>query len=215
MRMRNLKNKDEILKQSNKLIKNPKSNKGSWKKVFQNNNPIYIEIGMGKGKFLIENAKKYKNINFIGIERFDNILARALPKIEQENLDNLYIIRMNALEIEEVFDHEIDRIYLNFSDPWPKKRHHERRLTSEVFLKKYDTLFQKEKEIYQRTDNEELFIYSLEKLSNHGYYLNDISFDLHKREEELITTEYEDKFSKENKPIYAVTATTKNVQNSK
>lgn len=207
MRMRNLKNKEEILKKSKILIEDPKKNKGKWQEFFQNSNPIYIEIGMGRGKFITENAKKYQNINFIGIERFDNILARALPKIEEEHLDNLYIIRMNALELDEVFDHEIDRIYLNFSDPWPKKRHHERRLTSETFLKKYDPLFKNEKEIYQRTDNEELFIYSLEKLSNHGYYLNNITFDLHKKEEDLITTEYEDKFSSQNKPIYAVVAT--------
>ena len=161
---------------------------------------------MGKGKFIMENALKNKNINYIGIERFDNVLARALPKLEEKNIENLYIIRINALELDEVFDHEIDRIYLNFSDPWPKKRHHERRLTSKTFLKKYDNLFKSDKTIYQRTDNEDLFIYSLETLSNHGYGLNDITLDLHSKEEDLITTEYEDKFTKDNKKIYAVKA---------
>lgn len=206
MRMRNLKNKEEILNNSKILINNPKEHIGKWKELFKNNNPIYIEIGMGKGKFIMENALKNKNINYIGIERFDNVLARALPKLEEKNIENLYIIRINALELDEVFDHEIDRIYLNFSDPWPKKRHHERRLTSKTLLKKYDNLFKSDKTIYQRTDNEDLFIYSLETLSNHGYGLNDITLDLHSKEEDLITTEYEDKFTKDNKKIYAVKA---------
>lgn len=205
MRIRNVKNKEEILNNSKFLVKDYKSNITSWSKLFKNNNPIYIEIGMGKGKFIIENAKKYPNINFIGIERFDSILAKALPKIDN-GINNLLIIRMNALEIDEVFDKEIDRIYLNFSDPWPKVRHHNRRLTSEIFLNKYDKIFKGKKEIYLRTDNPDLYTYSIETLSKHKYELFDVTFDLHKKEENLITTEYEDKFVSKNMPIYSLKA---------
>ena len=207
MRIRNVKNKEEILNSSKYLIQNPKDYIGKWNTVFNNDNPIYIEIGMGKGKFIIENAKKYPNINFIGIERQDSILVRSLQKIV-EDIPNLIIVRMNALIINEVFNKEVSRIYLNFSDPWPKKRHHFRRLTSNIFLDKYDSIFKDNKEIYMRTDNTSLYTYSIETLSNHGYYLQDISLDLHKdSEEELITTEYEDRFSSENKPIYSLVAT--------
>lgn len=206
MRLRNVKNKEEILNNSNYLVRNPIDNKGKWSKVFNNNNPIYIEIGMGKGKFIIENAIKYPNINFIGIEKFDSVLAKSLPKIP-EGLDNLLIIRMDALNIDTIFDKEIDRIYLNFSDPWPKVRHHLRRLTSKVFLGKYDFIFKNNCEIYQRTDNRDLYIYSLMSYSQYGYKLYDISFDLHNTtEDELITTEYEDKFSDKGMPIYSVIA---------
>ena len=214
MRIRNVKNKEQILENSKYLVKNPKENIGKWNKLFNNNNPIYIEIGMGKGKFIIENAKVYKDINFIGIERFDSIVAKALPKIE-EGINNLLIIRMNALEIDEVFFNEVDRIYLNFSDPWPKVRHHSRRLTSNIFLDKYDRIFKGSNEIYLRTDNTDLFTYSIETLSNKNYRLNDVTFDLHKETENLITTEYEDKFTSKNMPIYSLKAIKDNVQNSK
>ena len=207
MRIRNVKNKEEILKNSKYLIDNPTEYIGKWNELFKNDNPIYIEIGMGKGKFIRENAKKYKNINFIGIERQNSILAKSVQKLD-EDIPNLLIIRMNALIIDEVFSNEIDRIYLNFSDPWPKVRHHSRRLTSNIFLDKYDSVFKDEKQIYLRTDNKDLFTYSIETLSNHDYYINNVSLDLHNdSEEELITTEYEDKFSKENMPIYSLVAT--------
>ena len=213
MRLRNVKNKDEILNASEYLVKNPEEYIGKWKEVFGNDKPIYIEIGMGKGKFIIENAMKYPEINFIGIEKFDSVLARSLPKIP-EGVKNLMIIRMDALNIDKVFSKEIDRIYLNFSDPWPKARHHLRRLSSKVFLEKYDSIFLNDRVIYQRTDNQGLYIYSLMSYSENGYVLSDITFDLHKDKEDLITTEYEDKFSGKGMPIYAVVAT-KNVQNSK
>ena len=213
MRLRNVKNKDEILNASSYLVRNPEENIGKWKEVFGNDKPIYIEIGMGKGKFIIENALKYPEINFIGIEKFDSVLARSLPKIP-EGLDNLLIIRMDALNIEKVFSKEIDRIYLNFSDPWPKARHHLRRLSSKVFLEKYDLIFKGDREIHQKTDNQGLYIYSLMSYSENGYVLGDISFDLHKDKEDIITTEYEDKFSRKGMPIYSVVAT-KSVQKSK
>ena len=206
MRLRNVKNKEEILDNSKYLIKDPFQYKGRWKDLFNNNNPIYVEIGMGKGKFIIENAMKYPDINFIGVERYDSVVAKCLPKIPS-SLNNLFIIKMNALEIDEVFEKEIERIYLNFSDPWPKVRHSFRRLSSRVFLDKYDPLFKSDKTIYMRTDNRDLYIFSLESFSEYGYTLSDITFDLHNTcEEELITTEYEDKFSDKGQPIYAVVA---------
>ena len=207
MRLRNLKNKEEILNNSNYLVKEPTKYKGKWNKYFNNNNPIYIEIGMGFGKFIVENARKNPNINYIGIERLDNVLARTLPRIP-EGISNLVILRLNALELDSVFDREIDRIFLNFSDPWPKTRHSMRRLTSQVFLEKYDKLFKDDMSIYMKTDNRDLYIFSLMSFSLYGYVLSDISFDLHEGDDsEIITTEYEDKFVKKGLPIYNVVAT--------
>ena len=205
MRLRNVKNKEEILSSSKFLVKNPKDYCGRWKEYFGNNNPIYIEIGMGKGKFIRENALRYPNINFIGIEKYDSVVAKCLPKID-DSLSNLAIVRMDALEIDKVFAHEISRIYLNFSDPWPKKRHHLRRLSSKVFLEKYSSIFLGNYEILMRTDNEDLFCYSLMSFSEAGYVLKDLTFNLHNNTDDIITTEYEDRFSSRGMPIYAVRA---------
>ena len=205
MRQRNVKNKQEIMDNSSYLVKDYKDYTGKWKKLFNNNNPIHVEIGTGKGNFIINKAIKYPNINFIGIEKFDSIIARCLQKIP-EGLDNLKIVRMNALEIDEVFKKEVDTVYLNFSDPWPKKKWHKRRLTSHLFLEKYDSIFKKEKRIVQKTDNRDLFEYSLVSLNTYGYKLVDISLDLHNSSiEDNIETEYEAKFSKLG-PIYYVEA---------
>lgn len=207
MRLRNVKNKEEILNGSKYLIKNPEEYIGKWDQLFEKKQPIYIEIGMGKGKFLIENAIKYPDINFIGIEKYDSVVAKSLPKIP-EGLTNIVVIRMDALNIDKVFDKEIERIYLNFSDPWPKVRHSMRRLSSRVFLEKYDKIFKGEKNIYLRTDNRDLFIFSLESFSQYGYVLHDINLNLHEIEQpDIITTEYEDKFVEAGLPIYQVVAT--------
>lgn len=211
MRLRNVKNKEEILNNSSYFIGTGEEFIGKWSNVFKNNNPIYVEIGMGKGKFIIENAIKYPNINFIGIEKYDSVVAKCLPKIP-EGLDNLKILRMDALNIDKVFLKEIDRIYLNFSDPWPKVRHSLRRLSSKVFLKKYDSIFKNDKEICMRTDNRDLFVYSLLSFSEYGYVLRKLSLDLHGEDiDNLITTEYEDKFSDKGVPIYAVVVDKKDV----
>ena len=130
MRLKNVKGANEIIIKGLYYVEDPYINKGNWNKVFNNDNPIYIEIGIGKGKFIVENAIKYPNINFIGIEKYDSVLVRAIQKSNELELNNLKLVRMDAKRIEEVFDHEIDRIYLNFSDPWPKDRHYKRRLTS-------------------------------------------------------------------------------------
>ncbi|MCI7701968.1 MAG: tRNA (guanosine(46)-N7)-methyltransferase TrmB [Tenericutes bacterium] len=211
MRLRNVKNKEEILNNSSYFMGTGEEFIGKWSNVFKNNNPIYVEIGMGKGKFIIENAIKYPNINFIGIEKYDSVVAKCLPKIP-EGLDNLKILRMDALNIDKVFLKEIDRIYLNFSDPWPKVRHSLRRLSSKVFLKKYDSIFKNDKEICMRTDNRDLFVYSLLSFSEYGYVLRKLSLDLHGEDiDNLITTEYEDKFSDKGMPIYAVVVDKKDV----
>ena len=201
MRLRNVKNKQDILSNSTLLIENYKEIKGSWSKLFNNDNPIYIEIGMGKGDFILENALRYPSINFIGIEKYDSVIARAIQKIEgrEEIPSNLKLLRMNAMEIEDAFDKEVDRIYLNFSDPWPKNRHSERRLTSKTFLEKYDKIFKNQKEIYMKTDNTNLFEYSLVTLSTYGYILEKVSLDLHNSDvEDNIMTEYEKKFTEKN-----------------
>ena len=184
------------------LITNPMEYIGKWNKVFNNSNPIHIEIGTGKGNFIINKAINNPNINFIGIEKVDSIIARCLQKIP-DGLNNLKIVRVNALDIENIFKKEVDTIYLNFSDPWPKKRWYKRRLTSSVFLEKYDYVFKKDNRIIQKTDNRDLFEYSLISLSNYGYLIEDLSLDLHNSEiEDNIMTEYEEKFSKKGNPIY-------------
>ena len=198
MRIRNVKNKEEILDNCSFLLSNPKEYKGKFKELFNNNNPIYVEIGMGKGQFIYQNAKKYKDINFIGIERFDSIMAKAILKMEK--LDNLILIKYDANLIDDLFDHEIDKIYLNFSDPWPKNRHENRRLTSKLFLEKYKNIFKDKERIEVRTDNRDFFLYSVESLGDMGYLLNDVSFNY--QAPDLIMTEYESKFRGKGANIY-------------
>ena len=198
MRIRNVKNKEEILDNCTFLLNNPKEYKGKFKELFNNDNPIYLEIGMGKGQFIYQNAKKYKDINFIGIERFDSIMAKAILKMEK--LDNLILIKYDANLIDDLFDHEIDKIYLNFSDPWPKNRHENRRLTSKLFLEKYKNIFKDKERIEVRTDNRDFFLYSVESLGDMGYLLNDVSFNY--QSPDLIMTEYESKFRGKGANIY-------------
>ena len=195
MRLRNNKNAKGILEESKYVVKNPESNKGKWNKEFGNDNPIRIEIGCGKGNFIIQNALTYPDINFIGIEMYDTVLMYAVNKIE-EDIPNLRFIRMDARLIEDVFDKEIDIIYLNFSDPWPKNRNAKRRLTHERFLSRYENIFKKEKTIFLKTDNVGLFEFSIESLSCYGYKLKNVSLDLVNSDfEGNIMTEYEKKFT--------------------
>lgn len=203
MRLRNVKNKEEIMSRADFLIRDPFPYKGKWKEVFQNDNPIYVEVGMGKGKFIVENAKRYPNINYIGIEKYDSVIVKAVQRVDKV-LPNLILVRADANTIQDIFDHEIDRIYLNFSDPWPKERHHLRRLSSRVFLEKYETIFKNKKMIEMRTDNQDLYKYSLVSFSEGGYTLKEVYFDLHKEAMPEVTTEYEDKFSEDGMPIYYV-----------
>lgn len=195
MRLKNVKGASDIIINGKYFINNPYELKGKWSSVFNNNNKeIHVEIGMGKGNFIIENAIKYPYINFIGIEKFDSVIVRAIQKSNDLELNNLKIIKIDAEKIEEVFDKEIDLIYLNFSDPWPKDRHAKRRLTSSRFLNKYDNIFKKEKHIIQKTDNIDLFNYSIDSFKEHGYDIISITNDLVNENIENIKTEYEERF---------------------
>ena len=198
MRLRNVKGAKEKILSSRYNIDNPFDNINNWNKVFNNSNPIYIEIGMGKGKFIIENAINNPDINYIGIEKFDSVIVRAIEKVEELDIPNLKFIRMDATRIDEVFNKEIDKIYLNFSDPWPKDRHAKRRLTSPIFLEKYDKVFRNDNIIEMKTDNIDLFNYSVDSLKEYGYNIEYITNDLHKENVDNIMTEYEERFSKLN-----------------
>lgn len=207
MRLRNVKGAKEVIDSSNIIIKSPKDYKGKFKTLFNNNNPIHIEIGMGKGSFIINMALNYPNINFIGIEKYDSVLVRALEKIK-EDIPNLKLIRMDANLIDEVFYKEVDLIYLNFSDPWPKERHKKRRLTSSYFLEKYDNLFKNNKKIIMKTDNRKLFEFSIIEFVNYGYKIENISLDMYKDDiSKNVPTEYEIKFSSKGNPIYKIEIT--------
>lgn len=197
MRLRNVKNAVSIVNSSKYTIQNPEEYKGKFKELFNNDNPIHLEIGMGKGNFIINMALTYPNINFIGMEKYESVMVRAIEKLDNVDIPNLKLIRYDATTIDKVFSHEIDTLYLNFSDPWPKKRHAKRRLTSPIFLKLYDKIFVGTKKIIQKTDNIGLFAYSLETLNNYGYKFEKISLDLHSEDIPNVKTEYETKFSNE------------------
>lgn len=195
MRLKHVKNADKIVESGVYYIPNPKEKKGSWNSLFGNDNPIYIEIGMGKGDFIIGNALKYPDINFIGIEMYDSVMIRAVQKSNELEVNNLKLVKMDATFIEDVFDKEIDLIYLNFSDPWPKDRHAKRRLTSSRFLERYDKIFKGKKRIVMKTDNDDLFSFSLESLKSYGYEIEYATNDLYSEDvSDNIATEYEKKF---------------------
>ena len=195
LRLKNVKNASKIIEESKYIISKPCDYKGKWNNIFNNNNPIEIEIGMGKGDFIIGMAKQNPNVNYIGIEMYDSVILRAVEKTNELELNNLYLIRMDARLIEEVFDKEIDLIYLNFSDPWPKDRHAKRRLTSPRFLERYSKIFRGNNKIIMKTDNIDLFNYSVESLKEYGYNIDYLTNDLHSDKDNIITTEYEDKFT--------------------
>lgn len=178
---------------------------GVWSSVFGNNNPIYIEVGMGKGRFIYDMARLHPDINYIGIEKYSSVLLRAVQKMEEEPLLNLKFIRMDAESIADVFaKDEVDRIYLNFSDPWPKDRHAKRRLPSREFLARYDKFLKKEGQLEFKTDNRALFDFALEELPEAGWKAERFTYDLHHDEEMIqgnVMTEYEERFSSMGNPI--------------
>lgn len=198
MRLKKVKNAKERVEASKYYVENPKEHIGKWGEVFGNSNSIHIEIGMGKGRFIVNMAKTYPNINFIGIEKYDSVMVKALNLLEEmEELPNLRLILFDATEIKEIFDKDIDRLYLNFSDPWPKSKHQKRRLTSKEFLERYDYIFKGKKEIFQKTDNYDFFEFSRQSLSDYGYEIKNLTYDLHNEKLDFINiqTEYEQKFS--------------------
>ena len=205
MRLRNITGSREVIADSIYVVQEPQEKKGRWKEVFGNDRPIQIEIGMGKGKFLHTLAKENPDINYIGIEKYSSLLLRAIQKMEEDELSNLKFIRMDAEEITDVFaTGEVDRIYLNFSDPWPKDRHAKRRLPSRQFLKRYDEILKKDGRIEFKTDNRDLFDFAVEELPEAGFCAEVLTYDLHADEKLMegnIMTEYEEKFSAVGNPI--------------
>lgn len=206
MRLRNITGADEVIAKSEYVIKDEKANKGKWNTVFQNKGPLHIEVGMGKGRFLMELATRNPDINYVGIERYTSVLLRAVQKMEENPLPNLLFICMDAAEIAEVFEsEEVDKIYLNFSDPWPKDRHAKRRLPSRQFLARFDQILKIDGVIEFKTDNRGLFDFAVEEVEPAGWKIDGISYDLHhdeKMSEGNIMTEYEEKFSAKGNPIY-------------
>ncbi len=205
MRLRNITGSREVIADSRFTVKEPETQKGKWSEIFGNTHPIRIEIGMGKGKFLHTLAKNNPDINYIGIEKYSSVLLRAIQKMEEDELPNLRFIRMDAEDIEEVFgEGEVDRIYLNFSDPWPKDRHAKRRLPSGQFLARYDKILKKDGVIEFKTDNRPLFDFAVEELKEAGWKADLVTYDLHADEKLMegnIMTEYEEKFSGMGNPI--------------
>lgn len=194
MRLRNVKNANDIVNNSNYVLKDVEEEGFSLEDVFQNNNPIHLEIGMGKGDFLREMALTHKDINFIGLEKYESVLVRAIEKVKDLDIPNLKFICTDALNVDKIFNHSIETLYLNFSDPWPKNKHAKRRLTSPLFLEKYESIFKDNPHIIQKTDNIGLFAYSLMSLSQNGYTLNRVSLDLASEDIPNVLTEYEKKF---------------------
>ncbi len=206
MRLRNIPGAGEVVSNSIYCIPNPAELKGNWHNFLKNEHPIYIEVGMGKGKFLMQLAALHPNINYIGIERYTSVLLRAVQKMEEQPLPNVHFLCIDAATLPEVFDQdEVSRIYLNFSDPWPKDRHAKRRLTSHEFLERYDRFLKKDGHIEFKTDNQDLFTFSLQEIEDSPLWKLDASTrDLHNDpilNEGNVMTEYEEKFSSMGNPI--------------
>ena len=215
MRLRNIPGAKEVIENSPYVVHEPQKQKGQWSHVFENNHPIHIEVGMGKGRFLMDMAKIHPEVNYVGIEMYDSVLLRALQKREEYEqnegtLTNLYFMCIDARLLPEIFEKgEVEKIYLNFSDPWPKARHAKRRLTSRQFLERYDQILIPEGRVEFQTDNRELFEFSLEEVKEAGWTLEASTFDLHHDEELMkgnVMTEYEEKFSSMGNPIHKLIA---------
>ena len=210
MRLRNVPGSREAIADNDMAINEPTELKGKWKEEFGNDNPIRIEIGMGKGKFITTLAMENPDINYIGIEKYSSVLIRAIERCEEIEVPNLRFIRMEAEYICDVFEKgEVDRIYLNFSDPWPKDRHAKRRLTSKQFFERYDVILKKDGIVEFKTDNDLLFQFSLEQVPEAGWELIEQTWDLHNDERLMqgnVMTEYESKFSQMGNPIHKIIA---------
>ena len=205
MRLRNVPGAREVMIENEYVFTEPEGMKGTWSQVFGNDNPIRIEIGMGKGTFITTLAANNPDINYVGIEKYSSVLLRAVEKQDELQLPNLRFIRMDAEAICEVFgEGEVDRIYLNFSDPWPKDRHAKRRLTSRQFFERYNIILKKDGQVEFKTDNRPLFDFSVEEVKEAGWQLRAVTYDLHndaKLCEGNVMTEYEERFSAAGNPI--------------
>lgn len=205
MRLRNVPGAREVMVENKYVFTEPEGMKNTWHEVFGNDNPIYIEIGMGKGRFITTLAENNPDINYIGIEKYSSVLLRAVEKQDELELPNLRFIRMDAEAITEVFGKdEISRIYLNFSDPWPKDRHAKRRLTSRQFFARYNEILKSDGIVEFKTDNKDLFDFSVEEVKEANWNLDVVTYDLHNDavlSEGNVCTEYELKFSQMGNPI--------------
>ena len=207
MRLRNITGSREVIAESPYVVQEAVQPEcpGAWRNIFGNVNPIHIEIGMGKGKFIHTMAKEHPRVNYVGIEKYSSVLLRAVQKMEREELANLKFLRMDAEDITSVFGPgEVDRIYLNFSDPWPKDRHAKRRLPSREFLARYDVILKEDGRLEFKTDDRELFDFAVRELEPAGWIAEVISYDLHRDRELMqgnVMTEYEEKFSAMGNPI--------------
>lgn len=215
MRLRNIPGAKDVIADSKYVIHDMQGKKGKWSEVFGNENPVHIEVGMGKGRFIMDMAALNPDINFVGIEMYDSVLIRALQKMEEKEENktlpkNLFFMRMDARELPLVFEKgEVAKIYLNFSDPWPKERHAKRRLTSRQFFERYDQILAAQGVVEFKTDNRALFDFSLEEIPEAGWKLLEYTFDLHhdrKMNEGNVMTEYEEKFSSQGNPIHKLIA---------
>lgn len=205
MRLRNIPGANEAVENSEFCIMEPTEHKGNWKTFLGNDNPIHIEIGMGKGRFLMNLASLNPDINYIGIERYTSVLLRAVQKMNENPLPNVHFLCVDAATLPEIFGaEEVDRIYLNFSDPWPKDRHAKRRLPSRQFLARFDQILKPEGRLSFKTDNRDLFDFAVEELEPAGWKAEVITYDLHADEVLCagnVMTEYEEKFSSKGNPI--------------
>ena len=205
MRLKNIPGAREHIESSEYVVQDPTVLKGKWKERFGNDNPIMIEVGTGKGRFIMDMAVLHPDINYIGIEKYSSVLLRGVQKLEEQQLPNVLFIRMDAEQILDAFaENEIDRVYLNFSDPWPKDRHARRRLTSRQYLGKYDIIMKPEGVVEFKTDNVDLFDFSLEEIEPAGWKLDKMTRDLHSDPEMMqgnVMTEYEERFSSMGNPI--------------
>lgn len=210
MRLRNIKGAEQFIEKSIYVVHDPEEHKGKWNLFFRNENPLHIEIGMGKGRFIHTLASQNPSVNYIGIEMYSSVLYRAIEKRQELDLPNLYFIRMDAKCLCDVFEAgEVDRIYLNFSDPWPKERHAKRRLTSPLFLDRYNNALNKTGTVCFKTDNRALFDYSVETIEMTApWKLKDVTYDLHQSPfaAQNVMTEYEEKFSSRGMPIFRLVA---------
>lgn len=212
MRYNVIKDADKIISGSDYLVKEPKNYKGKWETLFGNNKPICLELGMGRGSFIINMAKAHPNVNYIGLELDKSQTATAIKSIGNQKINNLKIICADASCITDFFGKEIDTIYLTFSEPWPKKKDEKKRFTNIGYLKLYDRIFRKNKHIILKTDNKILFASAIESLSSYWYVFDKVSMDLHNDERNIpnIMTDFEKQYFKEHRNIYYLDASFKN-----
>ena len=212
MEYKKFKDADKIINRSDYMVAKPEENKNKWNQIFGNNNPIHLELGMGRGDFIINMAASNPRVNFIGLEISEDQLVKAVQKLNNKQLPNLKLICADARSIDTFFGREINTIYLTFSEPWPKAHDEKKRFTHESYLRLYDKIFRKDKHIIMKTDNKGLFQYSLQSLSQYWYVFDRVSLDLHNDENPIknnIMTDWEKKCVQDRKPIYYVDASFK------